>query len=72
MTLSTDATDGYQVLQFTSAIRFTTNETGNDSYPNTPGTYKIRYKQVPGTTCWNFQFTDSTGKATQPTVSYCK
>ena len=87
MTLTTDATDGYQVLQFTSALRFTTNETGSDSYVNQPGTYKIRYKQVSGTdlvallgqrqnanatTCWNFQFTDGNGAATQPTVSYCK
>lgn len=87
MTLATDASDGYQVLQFTSGIRFTTNETGSDSYPNQPGTYKIRYKQVTGndlvallaqrqnanaTTCWNFQFVDNSGNTTQPTVSYCK
>ncbi len=87
MTLTTDPTDGYQVLQFTSAIAFTTNETGSDSYPNAPGTYQIRYKQVTGsalttllaanknataTACWNFQFVDSTGKTTQPSVSYCR
>ena len=87
MTLTTDSTDGYQVLQFTSAIRFNTSENGTDSYPNAPGTYKIRYKIVTGadltallalrqnanaTACWNFQFVDGSGKTTQPTVSYCK
>jgi phosphatidylethanolamine-binding protein (PEBP) family uncharacterized protein len=87
MTLTTDATDGYQVLQFSSANPFTTTENGQDSYSNLPGTYKIRYKQVTGadlaallalkqnanaTACWNFQFVDSTGKTTQPSVSYCK
>lgn len=87
MTLTTDPTDGYQVLQFTSATPFVTNETGSDSYANSPGTYKIRYKQVTGdalaallalkqnagaAACWNFQFIDGTGKTTQPTVSYCR
>jgi uncharacterized protein (TIGR03437 family) len=87
MTLTTDPTDGYQVLQFTSALPFTTTETGSDSYTNSPGTYKIRYKQVTGsalaallalqqnagaTVCWNFQFLNSSGATTQPTVSYCK
>jgi uncharacterized protein (TIGR03437 family) len=87
MTLTTDATDGYQVLQFTSAIPFTTTETGTDSYANKAGTYKIRYAQVTGgalasllalkqnagaTACWNFQFVDSSGNTTQPTVSYCR
>ena len=87
MTLTTDATDGYQVLQFTSARNFTTTETGADSYVNTPGTYKIRYKPVTGsaltallalsqnankTACWNFQFVSSAGATTQPTVSYCR
>jgi len=87
MTLTTDPTDGYQVLQFTSAIPFTTTETGSDSYSNPAGTYKIRYKQVTGdalaallalkqnagaSACWNFQFVDSTGKTTQSTVSYCR
>ena len=47
MTLTTDP-DGYQVLQFTSARQFNTTETGQDSYPNPPGTYRIRYKQVTG------------------------
>jgi hypothetical protein len=86
MTLTT-ASDGYQVLQFTSALAFTTTETGSDSYAYTPGTYKIRYKQVTGTAldtllaepqnagdtaCWNFEFVDSNGNTTQPAVSYCK
>ena len=87
MTLVTDATDGYQVLQFTSARTFTTTETGADSYVNAAGTYKIRYKAVAGaalvtllaqnanagkTACWNFQFTSSAGTTTQPTISYCR
>lgn len=87
MTLTTDPTDGYQVLQFTSAASFDTTETGSDSYINPAGTYKIRFKQVTGaalaallalnqnagaTACWNFEFTDSNGNTTQPTVSYCK
>jgi phosphatidylethanolamine-binding protein (PEBP) family uncharacterized protein len=86
MTLSTDANDGYQVLQFTSAQTFTTNETGSDSYVNAPGTYQIRYRALSGaalttelaktankgkTACWNFQFT-SGGNTTQPTISYCR
>ena len=87
MTLTTDSSDGYQVLQFSSAIPFTTSETGTDKYANAPGTYKIRYKQVTGSdlpgllsqrqnanasACWNFQFADSGGRTTQPAVSYCK
>ena len=87
MTLTTDATDGYQVLQFTSAITFRTTETGTDSYTNAPGTYKIRYKLVTGadltallalrqnanaSACWNFQFINNSGTNTQPSVSYCK
>jgi len=87
MTLTTDSTDGYQVLQFSSALAFTTTETGSDSYSYTAGTYKIRYKQVTGsaltallaetanagdTACWNFEFVDSNGNTTQPSVSYCK
>jgi hypothetical protein len=87
MTLTTDATDGYQVLQFSSAVSFTTNETGSDSYVNSPGTYRIRYKQLTGTAlttalatgnnanksaCWNFNFTDSNGNATQPPITYCR
>ena len=87
MTLVTDATDGYQVLQFTSARTFTTTETGADSYVNAAGTYKIRYKAVAGSAlvtllaqnantgksaCWNFQFVNSAGATTQPTISYCR
>jgi uncharacterized protein (TIGR03437 family) len=87
MTLTTDSVDAYQVLQFTSAIPFRSTETGTDSYNNPAGTYKIRYKQVLGeelsallaarqnvgaTACWNFQFVNSSGATTQPTVSYCK
>ncbi len=85
MTLSTDPSDGYQVLQFTSAQNFVTNETGSDSYSNSPGTYRIRYKEVTGaalttllasnpgkTACWQFQFTTGSGVTTQPTISYCR
>jgi phosphatidylethanolamine-binding protein (PEBP) family uncharacterized protein len=87
MTLTLDATDGYQVLQFTSAVSFTTTETGTDRYANAPGTYRIRYKQVTGAAlaallaqsnnagkanCWTFQFTSASGASTQPSVSYCK
>jgi YHYH protein len=85
MTLTTDASDGYQVLQFSSARSFATTATGADSYANVPGTYKVRYKSVTGTAlttllasnvgktaCWNFQFTNNAGATTQPTMSYCR
>jgi YHYH protein/Phosphatidylethanolamine-binding protein len=87
MTLSTDATDGYQVLKFTSAQTFVTTETGTDATTNLAGTYNIRYKAVTGTAlaallalpansnkaaCWNFQFTTHNGATTQPTIAYCK
>jgi phosphatidylethanolamine-binding protein (PEBP) family uncharacterized protein len=87
MTLATDATDGYQVLQFRSAQAFTTTETGNDSYANSAGTYRIRFKPVTGsaltallalsqnsnkTACWNFQFTTNSGTPSQPTIAYCR
>lgn len=87
MTLTTDTSDGYQVLQFTSARAFVSTETGADSYNNAAGTYKIRYKQLTGTAltavlaqgqnsnksvCWNFQFLSSAGATTQPTISYCR
>jgi hypothetical protein len=87
MTLSTDATDGYQVLKFTSSQQFVSTETGTDSTTNAAGSYNIRYKPVTGTAlatllalaqnssksaCWNFQFTSSGGATTQPTISYCK
>ena len=73
------------MLQFTSAINFTTTENGTDRYPNSPGTYKIRYKQVTGdalaallaqrpnmTACWSFQFLNGSDAQSQPTVAYCK
>ncbi len=85
MTLTTDATDGYQVLQFSSARSFNTTATGSDNYANTPGTYNIRYKSITGaalttllasnagkTACWTFQFTNNAGSTTQPTQSYCR
>lgn len=87
MTLTTDATDGYQVLEFTSNIPFKTTETGSDSYSNAAGTYRIRYKAVTGTAladllaqnqnagksaCWSFQFVSAAGAQTQPPVSYCR
>ncbi len=87
MTLSTDSNDGYQVLQFTSAKTFITNEIGSDSYTNAAGTYKIRYKALSGSElaaalsqsknsgksmCWNFQFINATGTTTQPSINYCR
>jgi phosphatidylethanolamine-binding protein (PEBP) family uncharacterized protein len=84
MTL-TSATDGYQVLQFTSNQSFTTTATGTDSYSNAAGSYIIRYKAVVGTelsalltanpgktACWSFQFKTSVDVQTQPPMSYCK
>lgn len=85
MTLTT-AGDGYQELQFTSARVFSTTETGQDSYTNAPGTYRIRYRQLTGaelaaalqganagrTACWSFHFTTDGGAATQPPVTYCR
>lgn len=87
MSLSTDAVDGYQVLQFTSTQSFTTTSTETDSILNTAGTYKIRYTAVTGsalsallalkanagkTACWNFQFTSGAGNTTQPSTNYCR
>ncbi len=87
MTLTTDAGDGYQVLQFSAARAFTSTETGTDSYANAAGSYRIRFKRVTGSAlttllasgqnanksaCWNFQFTNTGGSTTQPTVSYCR
>ncbi len=87
MTLTTDATDGYQVLQFQSDRPFTSTETGTDSYDQPAGTHRIRYKPVTGaalaallatgqhagkSACWNFQFSDATGGTTQPAISYCR
>jgi phosphatidylethanolamine-binding protein (PEBP) family uncharacterized protein len=87
MTLTTEMSDGYQVLQFTSARTFVTTETGSDNYSNAAGTYQIRYKPVTGSaltallnlsqnsgksSCWNFQFSSGSGATTQPTISYCR
>jgi len=87
MTLTTDASDGYQVLQFTASSAFTTTETGSDSYTNSAGTYRVRYKRVTGSdlvtllalnankgksACWTFQFTSGAGATTQPAISYCR
>ncbi len=85
MTLTTDAADGYQVLQFSSAQAFATTTSGADSYANPPGSYKVRYKSVTGTelatllasnpgktACWSFQFTSGQGATTQPSTSYCR
>lgn len=87
MTLVTDEADGYQVLEFTSAIPFTTTETGSDSYANAAGTYRIRYKALSGTaltdalaqsqnsgktSCWNFQFLNAAGTSSQPSINYCR
>ena len=87
MTLSTDPSDGYAVLQFTSAKTFVTNEVGNDSYTNLAGTYKIRYKALSGadlaaalavtknvgkSMCWAFQFQNASGTTTQPNITYCR
>ena len=86
MTLTT-AGDGYQVLQFTSAVSFNSTETGSDSYANVPGTYRVRYRQLTGaalaaqlalpanatkSACWSFQFTDGSGNTTQPAITYCR
>lgn len=86
MTMTT-ASDGYIVLQFTSANPFTTTETGQDSYPNSAGTYRIRYIQLTGsalasqlaqkqnsgkTACWNFEFQNVAGTQTQPSIAYCR
>jgi YHYH protein len=85
LALTVDATDGYQVLQFSSAKAFSTTETGSDTYANSAGAYKIRYKAVTGTAlsallasnvgksaCWNFQFVNGLGVPTQPSLSYCR
>jgi phosphatidylethanolamine-binding protein (PEBP) family uncharacterized protein len=87
MTLTTDTSDGYQVLQFTSNQAFNSTETGSDSYANSADTYRIRFKPVTGaalvallalsqnsnkSACWNFQFTTGTGSTSQPTIAYCR
>ena len=87
MTLSTDASDGYRVLQFNAAQAFSSTETGSDSYVNPAGGYRIRYKPVTGSAltallalsqnaaksaCWSFQFSTTAGAPTQPGVTYCR
>ncbi|MBU6270025.1 MAG: YbhB/YbcL family Raf kinase inhibitor-like protein [Betaproteobacteria bacterium] len=87
MTLTTDSADGYQVLQFTSAQSFTTTGTGSDSFANTAGTYRVRFKAITGdalatllaqtansgkTACWSFQFTTGAGQTSQPAQTYCR
>jgi hypothetical protein len=87
MTMTTDSSDGYYVLKFTSGQSFTTTETGSDSYTNAAGTYRIRFAAVTGdalatllnssansgkTACWNFQFLDASGTASQPSTNYCR
>lgn len=87
MSLTTDDSDGYQVLKFTSARSFNSTETGLDNYANPPGTYRIRYKAASGSdlttlltqaqnagksACWHFQFVGVEGAATQPPVTYCR
>jgi hypothetical protein len=87
MTLTTDAKDGYQVVQFKTDRPFTSTETGTDSYEQKAGTHRIRYKPVTGSalaallaepehtgksTCWSFQSTDGADATTQPNVSYCR
>jgi phosphatidylethanolamine-binding protein (PEBP) family uncharacterized protein len=87
MALSTDSSDGYQVLQFNSATAFNTSETGSDNYANPAGSYRIRYKALSGAAlaaqlvlpanggkslCWNFQFANGAGSTTQPSVTYCR
>jgi phosphatidylethanolamine-binding protein (PEBP) family uncharacterized protein len=87
MTLTTDAKDGYQVVQFKTDRPFTSTETGSDSYNQPAGTHRIRYKPVTGaalaallakaehagkSACWDFQFTDGADATTQPNVSYCR
>ena len=82
-----DATDGYQVMSFSSNMPFTTTVTGSDSYANTKGAYSIRYKQLSGTelstalasnsgktACWTFKFNATAGVTTpaQPSTTYCR
>ena len=72
-------------LQFSAAQPFTSTETGADSYTNAAGTYRVRFKPITGSAlaaqhalsqnsgksaCWNLQFNNPAGAATQPSVSY--
>ena len=87
MTLRTDAASGQQVLRFSSARSFTTNETGQDSYVNAPGPYQIRWRALKGdeleaalaqgnnrsrNACWAFEFKTEAGATTQPPITYCR
>jgi hypothetical protein len=87
MTLSTDSSDAFQVLTFTTEKSFVSTETGKDSYSNMAGSYKIRYKALEGSelelaltkaenkgksVCWAFQFKTATDSSNQPDVTYCK
>ena len=85
LALTLDATDGYQVMRFTSNQAFNTTSNGTDNYPNAAGAYNIRFKQLSGTelssaltgtagktACWTFKFTTSAGATTQPNTTYCR
>lgn len=87
MTLRSEAPMGQQVLRFTSARIFTTNETGQDSYVNQPGQYQIRWRALKGDeleaalaqgnnrtrqSCWAFEFKTENGSTTQPSITYCR
>ena len=87
MSLTTDTADSFQVLEFTTEKSFVSTETGKDSYTNSAGTYKIRYKALADvdlqtalaktenkgkSMCWVFQFKNGTGAVSQPDVIYCK
>ena len=87
MTLRSDPATGQQVLRFTSARTFTTNETGQDSYINPPGQYQIRWRALKGdeleaalgqasnrgrSACWAFEFKSESGATTQPPITYCR
>ena len=87
MTLRTDTTTGQQVLRFSTTRSFTTNETGQDSYANAPGTYQIRWRSLKGDelesalsqtanknklACWAFEFRQDAGAQSQPPITYCR
>jgi phosphatidylethanolamine-binding protein (PEBP) family uncharacterized protein len=87
MAMTTDASDGYQVVQFDTVRPFTSTATGADRYEQAAGTHRIRFKPITGTAlaallaqgehagksaCWDFQFTDGGGTATQPNMVYCR
>ena len=87
MTLRSDTTTGQQVLRFSTTRSFTTNETGQDSYVNAPGTYQIRWRSLKGDeleaalsqtanrgklACWAFEFRQDAGAQSQPPITYCR